>query len=201
MSSICRILLILSVIVWLSTTGISQQQGKKHVSLDMDDLSPLATSMETLNAGASGWATITPENGRFSVSMPGAVTYQQFSSNQPMGLASFHDFTCESSGRKYLLEYTEPINFSADESYAETGFEHIQQSLRARGLDIITQNSIKYGNHPGRELIALGGSEREYVKMYMVGSRFYILEIDDGNDKKQSEDCKKFLNSFKLTEH
>src|SRR5215831_6782282 len=148
MSSICRILLILSVIVCLSITGFSQQQGKKRVSLDMDDLSPTATSVETLNSGVTGWAPIAPEGGRFTVKMPGTVSAETQSDFGGSGLANAHSYASEFSGRTYEASYVD-FTINVAESLAEPGFDGGQRRLEAMGLSVVTQNSIKYGSHPG----------------------------------------------------
>jgi hypothetical protein len=180
-------------------TGISQQ-GKKHASLDMDDLSPMSKTIETLNAGVTGWAQITPEDGRFTVMMPGAVTAESATLSLRLGQAFVHRFDSDLSGRKFMAIYVD-YTYSFDSSDIELFFNELPGLLVDDGYDVLTQNSIKYGNNPGRELIVLSGNERIYVKMYFVGTREYAVSVRDGNDKKQSEDCKKFLNSFTLLGH
>ncbi len=156
------------------------------------------------------WVTIANKEGRFTAQFPGKPEESRKPSNTPAGpitinLFSYNADLSKYGNRLYLLMYADypekVINSSKMMNVIDTFFKNAIDGAvnNIHGKIIFTQNS-PLGKYPGRFVKASFGEGKAFmdVHFYLVGNRFYMLEVGYQKGLLNAASEKLYFNSFKL---
>lgn len=152
------------------------------------------------SSGGSGWSGFDPDNGKFTVNMPGTPT------EQPMTSGKGKSWTSTADGLTYSVSYQEldvPAG-TADSDRAESlmndEVEHID--FLGKGKVLGEHKPLMIGGAggvPGREVdVEIDKNNTRRIRMCLVGNRLYEVEISGPREKVAASDADSFLDSFRL---
>lgn len=153
------------------------------------------------SSGGSGWSGFDPDNGRFTVNMPGTPT------EQPMTSGKGKSWTSTADGLTYSISYQElslPAGAAdTDEAETEMNNEVNTYELTHKGTTVTGEKKplILGGASgvPGREVeVELDKNNTRRIRMCLSGNRLYEIEISGPREKVAASDADSFLDSFRL---
>ncbi len=148
-------------------------------------------------AGGSGWSGFDPENGKFTVAMPGTPK------EEPLKNGTGKKWTSSADGLTYSVLYEE-LNIpagAADTDQAETHMDEEVNTYEMTSEGIVRgeKKPLMVSGLPGREVIVeIDKNTNRRIRMCISGKRLYEVVITGPRDKVASTDADSFLDSFRL---
>ncbi len=154
------------------------------------------------SAVPAGWIKFTSSEGRFSILfpqipptahllLPDGITVTIHAVEQPAQKRSFQ--------ANYLDIPPSEINKIPLEQRFKGGIQGILAKGKEKGVQVRKEQPITFGQHPGRECVLEAPEAGTLVlRMYLVGTRFFILVVAGEKLTPDSPEVKTFLNSFQL---
>lgn len=156
------------------------------------------------------WVTLTNKEGRFAVQFPGKPDESKKPSSTPAGPITINLFTynadlSKDGNRLYLLMYSDypekVINSNKKKNVVDTFFKNaIDGAINNIHGKILSIEKSPVGKYPGRFVKASFGEGKAFtnVHFYLVGNRFYMLEVGYQKGQLNPISEKRFFGSFKL---
>ncbi len=134
----------------------------------------------------------TSDEGRFSVSMPGTPRFAKQVAN---GMDNY-SFLLESTRGTYMVSY---FDLTAGLSLpADRGMQAFAAARKGEITKTTTDVSLPNGATGKEAMIQLSGGETTVrLRLYIVGSRYYVVSLDGSRDHVTSRDADAFFDSFK----
>ncbi|HEX3998602.1 MAG TPA: hypothetical protein VHX65_08645 [Pirellulales bacterium] len=145
---------------------------------------------------APGWSGFNPDNGKFTVAMPGTPTETPLGTNGKM-------WTSSSDGMTYSVSYQElqlpPGTSDTDQAEQQLDAEEETYLTLQEGKHTGDRKPLIVGGVPGREVdIDIDGKTIRRVRMALAGNRLYMIEVSGPKDKVNAADTDAFLDSFRV---
>ncbi len=159
---------------------------------------PLVVGVSAVQAQGSIWKKFSPEQGAFSVVMPGIPKAQK---SKDLAL---YELTREAEKVRYAVGYIElAIAPGEDERLTREVFDGIQSGVENQKGTLLSFRSVKLaGQYPGREMTFLLPDDfRAKWRVYIVGKRTYFLNATTTQANLSSGLAKSvevFLSSFQV---
>lgn len=147
---------------------------------------------------AAGWSGFDPEQGKFSVAMPGTPTEKPLK-----GGAAGKMWTSSADGLDYTVSY-EVIQIpagAADTDQVERWMDDdVDVLVTTQGGTLTGQTKpLMVGGLTGREVdIDVDGKTLRRIRMCIAGDRLYSVEVSGPADKVGKPDVNAFLDSFRV---
>ena len=151
---------------------------------------------------AAAWKEFTPLDEGFSVEMPGNPILKQEMIPEVNLLMSIYTVELTHIDVAFLagvVQFPEPAEgqVAPDKVFDASCREFLKALPSARK---ISQESMTYQNHPGREIVLdMSGQGVIVYRMYLVDDRFFILGAGGSRMKRTSPDIQRYFDSFRLT--
>jgi hypothetical protein len=140
------------------------------------------------------WTQFSPPSGSFIVLMPGSPKEDKETEKNSDSTTESYTYTVETSIGAFLVGYTD---FSDDISSVDSKrlLDAAAQGFTTNGGKLLSQQNLSMNGHPGREV---NYTDRDgttsTARIFIVKQRLYQLHAISS----QSQDVKKFFDSFKL---
>lgn len=149
------------------------------------------------------WQTFSPAGGNFSVEMPGAPADKSHTQNTANGAMTSHLFIYTAKDAAYAVSYVDrpaPKDGSDPEKWLDTVRD---AEVAKSGGKLLAAATLKLGNGaPGREIqVTLTQGDGKHAmrdRLYLVDKRLYQVLVVVPQDQIDSDDTRKFLDSFRL---
>ena len=150
---------------------------------------------------SSSWQTISDEG--FSLSMPGTPSKNDDTIQSAAGPLPLRMYTLSQGYEGYITGYTEYPDIVFTSSEPEDLLDSAQQGAisNIKG-EVTSQRAITLGGHPGREIVGTSPDQNIgfTARVFLAKPRMYMLIYTQYDKNKPiSEDGKRFLDSFQLT--
>jgi len=144
-----------------------------------------------------GWSGFNPDNGKFTVAMPG--TPEEKSMLGSIG----KEWTSSADGLTYTVSYQElqlpPGTSDTDQAERQLDMEEDALVTLQGGKFMRDKKPLIVGGVPGREVdIDVDGKNMRRIRMALAGNRLYQIELSGPSDKVASGDADSFLDSFRV---
>ena len=148
------------------------------------------------------WRMVRSKKGSFSVQMPEQPTYEQKIHETPLGEVpvSYYKLDHTQSGINFLItiqEYGEEIVGDDPKNFVEGAIQSTARSLYGKVTD---REDVQKNGIEGKEVIIKG---REGIffrcQYYLIGTKLYQVSIFGPKTSIDSEEAKRFFNSFKFS--
>ncbi len=164
------------------------------------------TSLLVLSAILT-WQQFKNEPGKFSVSLPGAVKETTSKVKTATGELIYHQFVCRTQSKNdgkilYTINYCDyPAGtFPKDSTELRDEFfkATIESSTEAIKGTIAYQDNILQQDYNGKIWRVDFNKETAHIKSkcFLVGDRFYLLQIIVANNEKNDPNAEKFFDTF-----
>jgi hypothetical protein len=140
------------------------------------------------------WTRFSPPNGSFIVLMPGSPKEDKETEKNSDGTTESYTYTVETRIGAFLVGYTD---FSDDISSVDSErlLDAAGQGFTTNGGKLLSQENLSMNGHPGREVTYTDqDGTTSKARIFIVRQRLYQLHAIAS----QSQDVKKFFDSFKL---
>jgi hypothetical protein len=163
--------------------------------------SPSYTPSSSPSTTASSWETVNDDG--FKLSMPGTPSKNDSTVPSAAGQLPLRMYTLSKGYEGFITGYTEYPDIVFTSSEPEELLNAAQQGAisNVKG-EVTSQRSITLDGHPGREIVGTSPSQNVgfTARVFLVKPRMYMLVYTQYDKSKPiSEDGKKFLDSFELT--
>jgi hypothetical protein len=145
----------------------------------------------------SGWTGFDPDNGKFTIAMPGKPV--ETTTTEPISTR----WTTTADGVTYSVGYdklTIPSG-TADTDQAEQYMDNEEDTMRTLegGKFLPDIKPLVVGGVPGREVdVEPEPNKLRRIRMCVSGDRLYKVEISGPKDKVGTADATQFLDSFRI---
>ena len=159
------------------------------------------------------WSTFKTEDGKAQATLPGTPQLQSQTVPTPMGdvTMNMNMLDLSSSGGDNMMMgvitmiYPEAMRDSTNTSEKMAAFfdKSMNGAAANTGGTVKSSNDFEMNGHPGREfsIEIMGGMAVIKMKMVMVGTTSYALQVISKGDKEDNEEAKTFIDSFKLEDN
>jgi hypothetical protein len=150
------------------------------------------------NSGPTGpgWTGFDPEQGKFSVAMPG--TPEEKSLPEATGKV----WTSTADGLTYSVQYKVqefPNGTPESDAVVQIMDGDVQWSVTTKGGTIIGEpKTLSVGGQTGREVVIDDGNTLRRIRMCVAGDRLYSVTVSGPKDKVGTPEVDSFLDSFRL---
>jgi hypothetical protein len=146
------------------------------------------------------WKPLRSQEGGFSVSVPGAAAHKKHVLSRPEGRLDYHEFSVQAKTDTYrvgYVDYPETASQSCDvRSVLDAERNAYVESVEGK---LTHDEPVELDGNPGTQFrIALANNTSVFVRLLLVGSRVYRLEVQSPTERYQSNEAVKFVESFKL---
>jgi hypothetical protein len=149
------------------------------------------------------WQTFSPENGNFSILMPGTPEDKSHTRKTPAGEVTSHLYIFSDEHGTYAVSYLDrPAATTGDA--AEKWLDRMRDAeVKSSGGELLASSDLKLGNTwPGREIrVTVKQGDGKHVmrdRIYVVKDRMYQVMAVVPEDEITSADTEKFMDSFTL---
>jgi hypothetical protein len=146
----------------------------------------------------SGWTVFSPEDGGFSVMLPGKPTQRPLRHNEEAGLKPAPLYEITSGDFKYVVSYMD-YPFSAEGAQRDKLLDMgAEAGIAGAGGKVVSNKPISLGEYPGRDV---KGEMKGFVyraRVYLVKQRLHLLIVWQPSERADSENAAKFFDSFKI---
>jgi hypothetical protein len=158
---------------------------------------PTISSTPTL----SSWETVSGD--RFSFSMPEKPSHSENNVPSAAGDLKLHMYTLAKGYETFTTGYTEYPDIVFNSAESEALLDGAQEgALSDVNGEVLSQRKITMDGNPGREIVGTSASQNMgfTARVILAKPRMYMMVYTQYDKSKAiSEDGKKFLDSFKLT--
>lgn len=135
----------------------------------------------------------------FSIWMPSAIqSNETVIIDTSFGQINFNVFATHPQNQRYISAYSTPLNPPALNN-PNTLFEQIKEAIIARTeYQLKDEQEISRETYSGRQLIMEKDGEIITFKIYLIGSRVYVLAASQEESSQISDDVISFFDSFRL---
>jgi hypothetical protein len=154
----------------------------------------------------NSWKEFSPDNGRFSILLPGAPKQN----NQSIGTLTNQVYTLDTSSADFVIGFADlPLAPVEDDEIKKLFDRGINGIITEKGGKLISDKAIMLGRYPGREYILEAvGTPATILKarVYLVDKRLYQIVVVQPKIEGRPQStidyyngiANKFLDSFKL---
>jgi hypothetical protein len=151
----------------------------------------------TAGPTAAGWSGFDPEQGKFSVAMPGTPT------ETPLKNSPGKVWTSSADGLTYSVQYAElamPEGSAGTDKVEAYMDDEVSWLMTTQGGSFAGEKKpLMVGGQPGRETdIDINGKTLRRIRMCIAGNRLYSVEVSGPPDKVATPEVDSFLDSFKV---
>jgi len=175
-----------------------QQQGRKAVSLDNEDLSPYlpppGAKLFEISPGE-----YSPSDSGYAVRLPQTPMVLSRKVPTPIGEMVLQYMTLKTEDMEYnvgYIDYPPMIDVSNPEGLYG-GFR--EGVLRASQALLVTDKSIKLKEQTGREIVLSKDGVRQATHVFLIDHRLYAVTVDYSEKQDKSKEVNQFFNSFRFT--
>ncbi|MES2732807.1 MAG: TraB/GumN family protein [Bacteroidota bacterium] len=145
------------------------------------------------------WQTFAPEEGAYTVDMPGKP--YPYEINERAGIAMQVLPDLGTGMVYYAFSVTAGANGDAQNKEKQLK-EMINRMAKRPGMKMLSERSITFQGHPGRELDMISLSEAQYIKcrVYMRDSQVYMLMAGGKKEQMSTAVATRFFDSFHFTD-
>jgi hypothetical protein len=137
------------------------------------------------------------DEGRYAIDM-GAPQQRSQTEGTPVIYMMLHE---EGDTAAYIASYNDlPPGSGAKMELIELYKDAMQANLRSTNSDVVSSGECQLGDVKGWEFTSLtkDGKLASHGRYYLVGDRFYQVVYMGRKDSENSEECRHFLDSFRL---
>jgi hypothetical protein len=149
-----------------------------------------------------GWKVFAPNDGRFSVLMPGLPVSEQQTFTTKGGNMVLYLFNLDRGrmNERFSVQYTDyPEQFLKEARSANTVLKKASTVDAFNiGGKVVSEKSFPLGSHPGRELRVENAELAMRIRLYLVDQRLYKVVATWPKSRTFSADDERFLASFRL---
>ena len=155
------------------------------------------------------WTNYSNEEGRFQIDTPGKFTEKIDSVNTDIGKIAYHTFFYkienELQNEIYMLSYCDynlDFIFSDSTLIVEDFFQTtIEAAAETVNGETLYQTDIIINEFPGKlwRIDFNEGNATAKTKAYMVGNRYYAVQVISFENKNLNKSIDRFFDSFKVT--
>lgn len=153
----------------------------------------------TINEGSLNWQKFIFRDGGFSVWMPEGVRSQEtVVLDTIVGQLSFEVLTSNLPSWRFVAAYSGDLASSslpASQALLASIRDGIVQETKFK---LISERDISENNYSGKELTMQDGNETIAFRVYLIGTRVYVLAAGQKNANGVSEDAVSFFDSFRM---
>ncbi|MDM9582474.1 MULTISPECIES: hypothetical protein [unclassified Nostoc] len=198
--------LLLAALVLVSATTFNSPKVDARNSQNLN-LTQLPTSSEICDAcsiegiaPAPEWKKFSPDEGKFSILMPGEQISDMTPDNSEMheGVESTKMYLSTNETNVFMVSYAD-FNNDVTQIPSSELLDSALQAMLKDGKKLLSQENITLGAYPGIEMKLWDEKEGIFMtgRVFIVNQRLYILFV--GSDKNpQVSDVRKFFESFEL---
>lgn len=150
------------------------------------------------------WREVSFSEGAYSVSMPGKPTRDMQQQSTAVGNVALHNNILERNGLAYMASHTEfPERLASSANKRDMLDGAREGALKKANGTLLSETAIRYGSHPGRELVMEATREGHkftaHLRVYIVRNRIYQVGVlvPEGT---AANEVTRYLDSFKLSE-
>jgi len=179
----------------------------KHIPL----LASLLLTLCLFSFTQSDWTRYVSYEGKFSILTPGELQEKVNIIPTEVDSLAYHSFFYQPINKEpenfvYLVSYVDypDLTFHADSTdlindFFETTIQGATESLNG---ELRYTDEISLSDHPGRmfRIDYINGEAVMKTKAFLVGNRYYSIQVATHQQKSRNLDIDKFLNSFKVIE-
>ena len=176
-----------------------QQQGRKSVSLDNEDLSsfvpPPPSKLVEVSPGE-----YSPAGGGYAIRLPKTPTSLAKKVSTIAGDVVLYYMTLNTDDLEYNIGYADyPPNLDMTEQERIYGAFR-DGLLRETQAALISDKEIRLKDLVGREVVISKDGVKEANRLYLVDHRLYVISIDYSVKQDRSKEINQYFNSFKITD-
>ncbi len=158
---------------------------------------------------AAQWAPFSSIDGHFQIPAPKPLQHQEAAVETPMGQVVYHTYFYQPDkdpqGNQWFsvsyCDYPEgTVHSDSTELLAEFFDETVKESAFSVDGEVRYVEEIDYNSFPGRfwRVDYLKGQAVIKSKAYLIGNRFYVIQVVMLRDKSANPDAARFLEGFKI---
>ena len=199
-----KLLLAALVLVSAATFNSPKVDARNSQNLNLTQLPTsneicAACSTEGI-AATSEWKEFSPDEGKFSILMPGEQISDMTPDNSEMheGVESTKMYLSTNETNVFMVSYAD-FNNDVTQIPSSELLDFAVQGILEDGKKLLSQENITLGAYPGIEMKLWDEKEGIFMtgRVFIVNQRLYILFV--GSDKNpQVSDVRKFFDSFEL---
>lgn len=159
----------------------------------------VSSNGSTTSSGNQNWETLNGD--KFSASLPGAPTKSEQNQTTAVGQIQINMYSLDRGSEAYAVGYSEYPSFV----FTSKDPQLLLDSARDGGIkningEVLDERPIKLGDYVGREVT--GKSPQGYsfiMRIYLANPREYMTMYVKQGDQPNSDNGRKFLESFRIT--
>ena len=150
----------------------------------------------------SVWQEFSSKDGGFTVLLPAQPQENLVSLKTDLSQAAFHVFTVINGDKEYGVTYTDLPQPARAEKDTEKIFRAVRQlALTGRHRELLKEQFLTLNDHPGREFTISEEPGRIIIdRAYLAGKRVYQVIASFPAAKGETDETKRFFESFRLSE-
>jgi len=176
-----------------------QQQGRRTVSLDNDDLSPLVPppGLKLLEINPGEYS---PEGSGYSVRLPAAPASLVRKMLTIAGDLTVYYLTLKTDDMEYTIGYVD-YPFTVDVSDPERIYGGFRDGVLSRtGATLQTDKPVQLKDKIGREIVMTAEGQKETSRIFLVNHRMYAANVENHEKQDRSKEINQFFSSIKITQ-